>query len=289
MRLEDLLAIPRDEDVLVVMPLEGLCNRMLTVTAGLTAARALSRRLIVVWDRTPQLNCPFGKLFGKLPDADVVECALAYAEEDRRSWNAFVDGFGFDLILDAVHCGVLLHKKTALIPIIAQHPRAFVAYMQRFVPSAVSLREMTPTDAVRARVDAIAAEFSAKTVGVHIRRSDHKDAVAVSTDAAFFAAADAALAEGTAERFFLATDDTTVEATFRARYGTRILTQEHKKLARYSPKAIEDALVDVLALSRTARIIGSFGSSFSQVAAEIGAIPIAYAGSAEPKQWAGIA
>jgi hypothetical protein len=259
---------------------------MFALTAAMTAARALDRRCIAIWDRTEQLNCPFERLFALPQDLTVVESALAYTETDRNAWQALASSDRFDLMLDAVHCGVLLHQDTELLPIIAAHARVFIAYMQRFTPAPGSLALLTPAAHITARTEALTHDFSHHTVGLHIRRSDHKDAVAVSTDDTFITAADAALAQG-AKRLFLATDDAETEFRFRERYGERLVTQAGKRLARYSPKAIEDAFVDVLALSRCNRIVGSYGSSFSQAAAEIGSVPVDYAGSSQPKRWKG--
>ena len=47
-----------------------------------------------------------------------------------------------------------------------------------------------------------------------------------------------------------------------------------KELSREKEEGIKDALVDMLCLSKTSRIIGSFWSSFSEVSAEIGRIPL---------------
>jgi len=71
--------------------------------------------------------------------------------------------------------------------------------------------------------------------------------------------------------FFLATDSPEEEQDMKKLFGDRIITFA-KKLDRNNPEAIQDALVDLLCLSKTRKIIGSFYSSFSDIAADIGYI-----------------
>jgi len=75
-------------------------------------------------------------------------------------------------------------------------------------------------------------------------------------------------------RFFLATDSIEEENTLKDLFKGRIIVQSDKKLRRNDPLAIKDALVDMLCLSKTKKILGSYWSSFSDTAASIGKIEI---------------
>lgn len=74
-------------------------------------------------------------------------------------------------------------------------------------------------------------------------------------------------------RFFVATDDPVEEACMRDTFGHRVFAHP-KRLTRNRPDGIRDALVDLLCLFRTRRVIGSFYSSFSEAAAEIGGVEL---------------
>ena len=74
--------------------------------------------------------------------------------------------------------------------------------------------------------------------------------------------------------FYLATDDPTVEQEFVDKFNGHIVVQEGKKLDRNTESAIEDAYVDLLCLAATQKIYGSFYSSFSEIGAAIGKIPL---------------
>ena len=74
-------------------------------------------------------------------------------------------------------------------------------------------------------------------------------------------------------KFFLATDSPDVEESIKSNYGDRIITHD-KTLARNTVSGMQDSLIDLYCLARTNRIIGSFYSSFSEVAAKINNIEL---------------
>jgi hypothetical protein len=67
-------------------------------------------------------------------------------------------------------------------------------------------------------------------------------------------------------RFFLATDDAAVRAKVAARYPNRVLYLEQPVLNRNHPQSIEGALADLLLLARCPRLIGTYLSTFTEVA-----------------------
>ena len=71
--------------------------------------------------------------------------------------------------------------------------------------------------------------------------------------------------------FFLSTDSVHDKKRIIDRFGNKIITSE-PILERTSPQGIVDAVIDLFCLSKTKGIIGSYKSTFSQVAAEIGRI-----------------
>ncbi len=78
------------------------------------------------------------------------------------------------------------------------------------------------------------------------------------------------ISENPDTRFFLATDSGEVEMKLLEIFKDRIIIQPNKQLGRNNPGAIRDALVDMLCLSRTRKILGSYWSSFSESAALMG-------------------
>ena len=69
--------------------------------------------------------------------------------------------------------------------------------------------------------------------------------------------------------FYLATDDQDIKKEFRSTFGDRVITMD-EKADRSSVRGIRGGLADMWTLSRTKRIYGSAGSTFSMAAAAIG-------------------
>lgn len=116
-------------------------------------------------------------------------------------------------------------------------------------------------------------ELPKDTISVHVRRTDHEKAIGRSPDHLFFAQMDAVV-RSSSTMLFLATDDPHLEEEMQRRYGERLLSYRKRSRDRNSPEGVEDALVDLLLLSKGKEIIGSYRSSFSSVAALFNSVPL---------------
>ena len=71
-------------------------------------------------------------------------------------------------------------------------------------------------------------------------------------------------------RFYLATDCPQTDRALRDRFGARLLVQGECVRARDTLEGMHAALADLLSLARCQRLLGSFYSSFSVMAALLG-------------------
>ncbi|KAA6326633.1 hypothetical protein EZS27_024282, partial [termite gut metagenome] len=71
--------------------------------------------------------------------------------------------------------------------------------------------------------------------------------------------------------FYLATDSQEEKALLKSIFGKRVITLD-KEISRRTPIGIENAVVDLFLLSKTNKIIGSFHSSYTEMAAELSGI-----------------
>lgn len=260
------------EKTLVAATWFGLCNRLKVLVSAWRLAELSGRTLRVEWPLSTSragavdfaLNTPFEALFDN-----------RFEWIDRRAISALpgrkalVDGEPLDLSDDALT--VVIRHTWRFVP---ARGEPFVDLDYGDAPATAAQRDalrpylarLRPTDAVRDEVQAVARDLriDPDTVGVHVRRADHREAIARSTDAAFFAALDPLVAAG--RRLFLATDDPRTEATFRGRYGDALATRPGRVLDRRDPAAAVDALIDLLLLARAGRMVGSVESSFTELA-----------------------
>lgn len=108
------------------------------------------------------------------------------------------------------------------------------------------------------------------TIGVHIRRTDNTVSLRDSPTKEFLRRM-RDYADDT--RFFLATDDPAEAKTMQEAFGDRII---HGATAyeRHSVVGVQVAFLDFLCLSKCSEILGSAGSSFSEMAAAYGSKPL---------------
>lgn len=119
------------------------------------------------------------------------------------------------------------------------------------------------------RVDDVLSEMEDSFIGLHIRKTDHKIAQAVSTDKKFKSIIDSELKANPKSKFFLSTDDPMTKQELVNTYGNKIVTAPVRSYDRGNQTAIFDAVVDLYCLSKAFKIYGSHQSSFSQTAADI--------------------
>jgi len=61
------------EPVVFLKPQGGLCNRLRVVDSGIMLARALKRKLVVVWEENEDLGAGYGDLFVPIPAVEVLD------------------------------------------------------------------------------------------------------------------------------------------------------------------------------------------------------------------------
>ncbi len=126
---------------------------------------------------------------------------------------------------------------------------------------------------VRQMVDAACKDLNEETVGVHIRRTDNSWSIEQSPVELFTHTMQTMITENPKRKFYLATDDAELKQTLRHTFAGHILSHDCP-LNRDTQQGILSAVVEMYALSRTTFIIGSYYSSFSEMAAEIGGITL---------------
>lgn len=147
----------------------------------------------------------------------------------------------------------------------------FISTCYRVGPLQGNYGRFKPTETIAGRVERICNRFQ-ETIGIHLRRTDHNTAIVHSPLEVAERLISEEMAKNGNATFYLATDDVTDRNSLVSKFGNRIFYQENKNFDRNSPKAIQAALVDLICLSRTVKVLGSHHSTFSQVAAQMGDI-----------------
>jgi len=288
---------------LTVKPIGGLGNRMRALDSAYQLAMEHGFTLQVIWELNRFLNASFSSLFLPVDGVQVRETVnkglypirfpekspvarsgtrwLANLLAPQADWCFYQDDFGAwgDAFRGAnpnIHMvdfdDLMIRQFQAIWPTVAQSNTIYLSSAYRFFPSKVPFSIFRLPADLQLEVDQFVANWD-QVIGVHIRRTDHKKAIRHSLDDWFIQQMDQQLVQQPNVQFFLSTDDPTVIQTFQNRYGDRLI-QRASSFDRKDPRAIREALIDLSLLARTQRILGSYFSSFSLTASQIGGVEL---------------
>ena len=257
--------------MLIIQPIGGLCNRMRAINSAWMLAKDRGDKLTVIWNVNHELGAPFETLFEPSPQFRVINIhskwnlrKLFLQSTSRFVNNEEIKAHKGDGLLDEAFRSSLPSK-------------VYISTEEHFYPCH-SYELFTPIPSIQQKIQQMTRDYTSHAVGVHIRRTDNLPAIGKSSTEAFLASMDKELKEYPDTIFYLATDDREEEARLREAFGDLILSNRDRDLSRDSTTGIQDAMIDLYALASTKKIIGSYFSSFTDIAADMHGIPKVIAG-----------
>ena len=277
------IKIPKNEKFIMAQPDAGLGNRLRCMYSWIYYADYFKVPLDVLWLRETCCNVRYEELFKK--------------DENVRVHTLYKLGYKNKYVLKSLASSVVFKrlkkkvkyfdagKSTAIfensgekgfIDILKQSDAVcFKSCNQNcdgehFI---ASRNRIEPAEDIKTRVDEILFEYTSKRlVGIHIRRTDHVDAIEHSTLEAFVKAMRKEADEGAC--FYIATDDADVERQLNEEFECVPHKNFCDRKSRNTAEGMKDAYVDMLCLSRCEKIYGSYGSSFSVMASIMGDVTL---------------
>lgn len=261
--------------LLTVVPMGGLCNRLRTTLSARFVSETLGRPVRVEWGRDPECGAAFDELF--LPmDGDafrIVRRSWWNRPAVRRElyWPAMVRLFCYGEQQREYHPA----RHGEVKRFVRNHSRVYFStgYALSDYPVALT-RLLCPRPEIHERIEIVTRQFPAVTVGIHIRRTDNEKSVHGSPVSAFCRRMEEEIRTNPDVRFFLATDDDALRRDLCADYPVHLLPRQERPVRRDTLEGVRDAVADLWCLAATRRIYGSYWSSFTDMAAEIGRVPL---------------
>lgn len=269
------------EPMIIIEPCAGLGNRLLGLGSAYAVAKKLDRKLVVMWKREVGCNIRFQELFD-LP-FEVVEIsenglkkepvAQILGDRAKKKWRNSADRF---LECDEVEKIKEQEGYEGLFRLIEQTP---VIYLKAFGPicevTAESYSFVKPSKNIEEKGAYLFRELTGQCVGVHVRRTDHTEAIANSPLALFAERMKKELETAADTSFFVATDDKEVRRELKELLpDAKLIFPQSDVIDRDSKEGIEEAFIEMLALSKCRKILGSYNSTFSLLPSYIGNIPL---------------
>ncbi len=268
---------------ITLVPVGGLGNRMKAIASAVDLVEKSGNKLRVVWFRDWGLNAPFNQLFEpinhplfRLKEASLSDLVLLDRPRKRnfhipRLYQKMVfHSCLYEQEIEPLYLQGFDFEKWA-----RENARAYLAAYVAFAPYPSSLiaHLFTPVEEIRQEIELRCQRFSQRMVGVHVRRTDNVESIRQSPIELFYKKLDEEIAADNRTGIYLATDSQEVKQEMRSRYGERVVAVD-APAERGSLEGIRDGIADMYTLARTEKIYGSFHSTFSTMAAQLGNIPL---------------
>lgn len=280
--------------ILFAHVMHGLGNRLRALGSAMSFAHATGRELVVIWETDRHISASFTDLF---------EPTLVLMPRMKLKWP-FKNAYKWDkswLQVDVVNYMDMEGSGAEKDKLIVNNPSKHLYFKSAYVINADSkltnwekdnanLRTLRPVPYVAERLAALEKQGLGTMVGVHIRdRTLERDIKDVNYESEYGAKASEEmeywrkksshrtfilkmrhmLAEKPGIEFYVATDTYAILRRLRKEFPGRILTTERSCDGR-DGHCIQYALIDILALSKTTKILGSNWSSFTEAAERFG-------------------
>lgn len=259
------------EKSITFVPLGGLCNRMRAIASGVNVAKKIGYPISVYWNVNKDCYAAFSDLFQPVLVEGVTVKPYTrfdfYLALDRKR-NFYIPGVVRNFIFDKQIVDGKCLDETEIEEL---QGRIYII-SGGFVDECYSLTDLfVPTLEIKERIDGLSSRFSENVFGIHIRRTDNTWSIQNNQIDDYLQFMDVKIETCSDVKFYLATDSMDVKRLMIDRYGDRIVFHQ-AILERTSVQGMKDAVVDLWCLSLTKEIIGSYYSSYSDIAAELGRI-----------------
>lgn len=261
----------------------GLGNRLFALASAIHLSKDCNEPLTIVWDIGNGFGARFQDLF-EMPNAYPI-------------FNISRDGFHSSPLLYLKSRGIirkLEHDTTLLlrsgaIKVLFQNENGYEtlrdlvimeknihidAYSYYFPDNELNPKYyecITPSQKVLAFADKDLSKIKASTYGLHIRRTDHVDAISHSPTQLFVDMISSILSTEPGATFYLASDSLETIREITNTFGSdTILSQSNPVISRKSSEGAFCAFSDMLCLSKCRKIYGSYGSTFGKLASVLG-------------------
>lgn len=252
--------------ILSIISIGGLCNRMRSMAGAIKLAEEWNSNLIFVWVSMSDMNSSFSSLFGKFPykvfDVKASKSLFRVLSLIKKVWHGIV-------IDDALVYQYFKKEDRGEKYLDGIVGRNILLWTCENITDAKDFSMFSPSQKV---LDLLDKRIDRNTVGVHIRRTDSANSIKFSPTSLFIEKMQEEIDTNPDTQFYLATDDKEEESILKKHFGEKIIIYEKRSLDRNNPEGIIDAMVDLINLSHCHHLLGSYYSSFSEIAADWGKI-----------------
>ncbi|GHU70366.1 hypothetical protein FACS1894184_15730 [Clostridia bacterium] len=256
--------------MVLIEPVGGLCNRMRAIASlnGLMKQLKIDRTFTVIWKKNSDLNCLFNALFSDDPSFAIATSSFTFRNHTIVPYKYL---FYYISELYKSPSFVNIQNVREIDFIDRKHDKYIYIYTCHAFYANQDYSCFHPTRELVTLANDIQCKIQKnKTIGLHIRRQDNLNSIKYSPNELFHERIQTIMHTDPETKFFLATDDSEVRVEFMNRYKNRLIVQSQSDFSRKTISGMKYALVDLLCLASCKEILGSYYSSFSEVAGHYG-------------------
>lgn len=262
---------------IIVIPFAGLGNRMRVIASCVQIAKRDNRTLWMVWPKNAALGSDITDIFESI--------GVDYYVPPRWVHNilTFVYRHGaiikypkiYKLLSKAFFTSTIFdndmnYKNQPKMEIKSDDKTILVANCFAFGEKQ-NYELFKFTEDIRTAFEREYMKISKPYIGVHIRRTDHVNLIKLSPLENYLNQINKCIQTNNKQKFYLATDDEKIRKYITELYGKRFYSSNHL-LERVSKEGVYGAVIELLVLSKSYKIICSKISSYSDTAILIGDI-----------------
>lgn len=250
----------------------GLCNRILGIKSAVSFAEENNQPLVIVWENQSDCNCDPRKLF-KIKSCSLKKIiVLPYVDIGiRAEVRKRVNNFRINSLkrkCDVVEINEDFYKNKDELIAKAKSNTLYLSSYSHWWGADDDFESVVFNSELNIIAENNRRRCGEKCCGVHIRRTDHDICIENSPTDIFI---ENMKNEPEDVNFYVATDDLKEINNLKRVFGSkRIFYKKDIVLNRDEERGIFQAAEELLTLSKMDKIYGSYGSTFSKTAADIG-------------------
>lgn len=265
---------------ITLIPTGGLCNRLRAIATGVAVADKYNAEIIVCWNNSRGAKANFSDLFQPINKVNVrlnENKKPIFKVTSERSY--YLRSLFFKLLFDKVIYNYSFNRTSQDITLEENNklPQNLLLISCYPLCAKYSLKDLfVPTQEIEEAICSITKRFNHNTIGVHIRRTDNVVSINDSPLEVFIEKMNEEIEKNPNVLFYLASDDYGVKELMSKTFSGRVISI-NEILNRNSTSGMKFAVIELFCLSRTNKIIGSYNSSYSEMAALLGDVPLQFA------------
>ncbi len=264
----------------------GIAKRLRTIASFIEVLKETEKEAEIIWFRTDSFSCPYSRLFTLSPK--FVPSSITIRDSSWTDWflndtprkaNLFFPAPFIFLRYDRFISPQKVSKLKAENPkellhwLQAQNEQCLVATNEPFVQKREMYQAIDPTVEVTNIRNSRMSGWSDNVVGIHINRQQRGSSTQECPTDLFIKKMQSMLEADPTIRFFVATTSMDERERLQTLFGNNVFAP-FSISSQDSEEGVIESFGELLALANTRKILTTPNSSFSEVAAEIGHIPM---------------